>query len=158
MEQPSQTPESQEQNLNATPTTPVETPDDVNAKLANEEEQRKKELIDATRVMFGNVSEYLKSELQATSLDFELLRNMNDATKEKYSELNTVAKNLSLFLEDLQKKYRDFEPYLKKIDQIDTNVSELEHTVQLLDDYTKRLEKFKKLAAQRKEAKKGGKL
>lgn len=34
---------------------------------------------------------------------------------------------------------KEFDPYLKKIDEIDSNVNELEHTVQLLDDYTKRL-------------------
>ncbi len=33
----------------------------------------------------------------------------------------------------------EFDPYVKKIDQIDANVSELEHTVYLLDEYSKRL-------------------
>jgi len=131
----------------------------LSSKLTAEEELRQKELIESTKLMFKNVSEYLKSELQATSLDFQLLENMNEVTKQKYTELNTVANNLSVFLEDLQKKYRDFEPYLKKIEQIDNNVGELENTVQLLDEYTKRLEeKFKKLVAQRKEAKKGVKV
>jgi hypothetical protein len=34
---------------------------------------------------------------------------------------------------------KEFEPYVQKINQIDSNVSELERTVLLLDEYTKRL-------------------
>jgi len=44
-----------------------------------------------------------------------------------------------------------FQPYLNKIDEIDSSLGELERTVTLLDDYTLKLEnKFKYL----KEAKK----
>lgn len=64
--------------------------------------------------------------------------------------------NLQVFYKFFKKKKdAEFEPYLKKIEEIDGNVNELEHTVQLLDEYTRRLEeKFKKLALQRKEIKK----
>ena len=71
-----------------------------------------------------------------------------------------MAQNLTTFMTDLQKKCewkkslfknffdylcnwpyldKEFEPYVQKINQIDTNVTELERTVQLLDEYTKRL-------------------
>jgi len=47
-----------------------------------------------------------------------------------------------------QSKDAEFKPYLEKIDEIDASVTELERTVVLLDDYTKRLEKkFKHLKA-----------
>eukprot|EP00027_Filamoeba_sp_ATCC50430_P000036 CAMPEP_0168550440 /NCGR_PEP_ID=MMETSP0413-20121227/5641_1 /TAXON_ID=136452 /ORGANISM="Filamoeba nolandi, Strain NC-AS-23-1" /LENGTH=138 /DNA_ID=CAMNT_0008580901 /DNA_START=23 /DNA_END=435 /DNA_ORIENTATION=+ len=110
-------------------------------------------LLEASRVMFTNLSDYLQSELQVAAEDFKLLENMNNVTLEKYVEMTNTAQSLSTFMEDLQKKYAEFEPYIQKINQIDTNVAELESTVQLLDDYSKRLEeKFKKLVAQKKEA------
>ena len=34
---------------------------------------------------------------------------------------------------------QDFQPYLDKIEEIDMNVTELEKTVVLLDEYSKRL-------------------
>jgi biogenesis of lysosome-related organelles complex 1 subunit 2 len=118
-------------------------------------EERKAQLTESTQTMFDNVSKYLQAELQATSEDFKLLETMNNVTREKYKDMTEITKNLTAFMDEMQKKYAEFEPYLKKIDEIDANVNELEHTVQLLDDYTRRLEeKFKKLALQRKEAKK----
>jgi hypothetical protein len=35
---------------------------------------------------------------------------------------------------------QDFQPYLQQIDDIEAGVTDLEQTVMLLDDYTKRLE------------------
>jgi len=125
------------------------------AQTQQEIDDRQAQLNNATKTMFQNVSKYLQSELQATSEDFKLLENMNNITREKYTEMTEITKNLTSFLDEMQKKYAEFEPYLKKIEEIDGNVNELEHTVQLLDEYTRRLEeKFKKLALQRKEIKK----
>jgi len=103
-------------------------------------------LPELTTAMFYNISAYLKGELLATSEDYKLLESMNLLASEKYVEMTDVAKGLTSFMKDLQIKYKDFQPYLEKIDEIDTNVTELEKTVLLLDDYTKRLEtKFKNL-------------
>eukprot|EP01116_Phalansterium_solitarium_P010063 TRINITY_DN24474_c0_g1_i1.p1 TRINITY_DN24474_c0_g1~~TRINITY_DN24474_c0_g1_i1.p1 ORF type:complete len:151 (-),score=35.36 TRINITY_DN24474_c0_g1_i1:101-520(-) len=116
------------------------------------EEAKHAALVANTTDMFNKVYEYFQSELEGTVEDFTLLENMNTATKEKYAEMTLVAKALTTFMENLQNKYKDFEPYLRKIEEIDNNVGELERTVGLLDDYTKRLEeKFKKLAAQKRE-------
>jgi len=103
-------------------------------------------LPELTSTMFSNISAYLKGELLATSEDYKLLESMNLAASEKYAEMTDVAKGLTSFMKDLQIKYKDFNPYLEKIDEIDTNVTELEKTVLLLDEYTRRLEtKFKNL-------------
>jgi hypothetical protein len=90
---------------------------------------------------------------------------MNKTTEEKYAEMTQVTKLLQGYLEQVQKKSnnhisapiffllllvlisfsfasttdQEFQPYLEKINQIDQNVTELEHSVAMLDDYTKRL-------------------
>jgi len=100
--------------------------------------------------MFRNIAAYLKGELTATTNDYKLLANMNAVCSNKYTEMSEVASGLTSFMKDLQQKYQDFKPYLDKIDEIDANVSELEKTVVLLDEYSKRLEwKFKKILTRR---------
>eukprot|EP00026_Physarum_polycephalum_P019736 Phypoly_transcript_21895.p1 GENE.Phypoly_transcript_21895~~Phypoly_transcript_21895.p1 ORF type:complete len:147 (+),score=37.34 Phypoly_transcript_21895:132-572(+) len=99
-----------------------------------------------THVMFENIANYLKGELTATTNDYKLLASMNAVASSKYSEMSEVARGLTSFMKDLQQKYQDFQPYLDKIEEIDTSVTELEKTVVLLDEYSKRLEwKFKNL-------------
>jgi len=96
--------------------------------------------------MFANIAAYLKGELTATTNDYKLLATMNSVCTTKYAEMTDVAKGLTSFMKDLQQKYQDFKPYLDQIDEIDANVTELEKTVVLLDDYSKRLEwKFKNI-------------
>jgi hypothetical protein len=48
--------------------------------------------------------QYNTDQRLVTSEDFKLLENMNVVTKEKYAEMTEVAKGLTLFMEDLQKK------------------------------------------------------
>jgi len=124
-------------------------------KLRKEELKRK----EMTQIMFTAMAEYVKGELNVTVEDFKLMEAMNKVTQDKYTEMTAVTKALQTFMQELQKKYQEFQPYLEKIDQIDSSVTELEHSVQMLDDYTKRLEeKFKKVALQRKELNKRGKV
>jgi len=152
---PKGTPTKNEKEMNAL--SPSNVPTSPSRKTLEEQEQekekqRQQEITQATKAMFDNLGEYTKGELEASSSDFRLLETMNTITLEKYKEMTATAQGLTAFMQDIQKKYEEFEPYLKKIDQIDANVSELEHTVFLLDEYSKRLEeKFKRLAAQKKE-------
>ncbi|KAF8926362.1 hypothetical protein BGZ58_011239, partial [Dissophora ornata] len=44
--------------------------------------------------MFRKLAEYLRSEMLATGEDYKLLENMNNITKERYSELAVVAQEL----------------------------------------------------------------
>jgi hypothetical protein len=46
---------------------------------------------------------------------------------------------LGLYVDDVAGKYKSFEPYLAKVDQICDEVAQIEETVMLLDDYTIRL-------------------
>jgi biogenesis of lysosome-related organelles complex 1 subunit 2 len=134
-------------------TTNIQTPEDVK-KSEIEEEQRNKErelrnqdsakreeeLIKYTKELFENVSKYLQGELRATSGDYQLLENINKITKEKYEEMTKIAKGLAEYMNSLQEKYRELQPYLEKIDEIDASVTELEKVVALLDNYTLKLE------------------
>eukprot|EP01126_Amoeba_proteus_P011699 TRINITY_DN1476_c0_g1_i6.p1 TRINITY_DN1476_c0_g1~~TRINITY_DN1476_c0_g1_i6.p1 ORF type:complete len:177 (-),score=55.88 TRINITY_DN1476_c0_g1_i6:157-648(-) len=124
--------------------------DDENARLKQREEKRKERaelreknqdiLIDNTRIMFENISNYLKSELSATSADYKLLQQMNVVTRDKYVEMTGMVSHLVEDMTAIQAKYKEFQPYLHQIDEIDANVVELERTVLLLDEYTKRIE------------------
>eukprot|EP01112_Ceratiomyxa_fruticulosa_P020322 TRINITY_DN688_c0_g2_i1.p1 TRINITY_DN688_c0_g2~~TRINITY_DN688_c0_g2_i1.p1 ORF type:complete len:215 (+),score=67.18 TRINITY_DN688_c0_g2_i1:99-647(+) len=106
--------------------------------------QKPVDLEDASKTLFQNIAAYIKGELLATSEDYKLLENMNTLATEKYKEMTEAAVGLTTFMKALQEKYETFTPYLQQIDDIDKNVSDLEKTVTLLDDYTKRLEaKFK---------------
>eukprot|EP01113_Clastostelium_recurvatum_P018150 TRINITY_DN2140_c0_g1_i3.p1 TRINITY_DN2140_c0_g1~~TRINITY_DN2140_c0_g1_i3.p1 ORF type:complete len:194 (-),score=58.52 TRINITY_DN2140_c0_g1_i3:36-617(-) len=101
-------------------------------------------LEEATATMFQNISAYLRGELTATTEDYKLLESMNILATEKYKEMTDTAGGLTAFMQSLQDKYAAIHPYLLQIDNIDKNVLELEKTVNLLDEYTKRLEaKFK---------------
>eukprot|EP01121_Diplochlamys_sp_Union-15-3_P011392 TRINITY_DN3302_c0_g4_i1.p1 TRINITY_DN3302_c0_g4~~TRINITY_DN3302_c0_g4_i1.p1 ORF type:complete len:203 (-),score=48.73 TRINITY_DN3302_c0_g4_i1:19-579(-) len=111
-----------------------------------EAQKRETDLVYSTQTLFRTLSDYLRGELLATSEDYKLLENMNNVTKEKYVEMTEMAVKLGEQMTLLQQKYKSFQPYLEKIDEIDTSVNELEKTVVLLDEYTLRLEeKFKHL-------------
>jgi biogenesis of lysosome-related organelles complex 1 subunit 2 len=111
-------------------------------KEARKKEQQKaqEQLIDETKALFNNLSNYLQSELLITSDDYKLLYQMNVLTKEKYVDMTKMTAQLATGMTELQAKYKAFQPYLAKIDEIETSVSELEKTVLALDDYTKKLE------------------
>ncbi|KAF2070081.1 hypothetical protein CYY_008607 [Polysphondylium violaceum] len=93
-----------------------------------------------TGEMFTKVTNYLNGELSTTVADYNLLIQMNNVTAAKYQDMTNQTKGLSLFMSDLKSKYEEFQPYLDKISDLDKNVTDLEKTVLLLDEYTKRLE------------------
>jgi len=86
------------------------------------------------------LTNYLQSELLVTSEDYKLLYQMNTSTKEKYVGMTKLSTQLVAGMTELQTKYKTFQPYLVKIDEIETSVNELEKTVLLLDEYTRKLE------------------
>ena len=64
-----------------------------------------------------------------------------------------LSPNHRVFLTHLPHSDDEFLPQVAKINDVEKNVAELEQTVLMLDDFTKRLEeKFRKVAAQRREA------
>jgi len=103
-------------------------------------------LTENTQIMFENLVKYLQGELLVTSSDYKLLHQMNAVTRDKYVEMTRMTSALVGSMTELQEKYKEFAPYLQKIDDIDASVAELERVVLVLDEYTKRLEaKFEQL-------------
>eukprot|EP00727_Mastigamoeba_balamuthi_P006308 m51a1_g2298 putative biogenesis of lysosome-related organelles complex 1 subunit 2 (660) ;mRNA; r:423345-431639 len=117
------------------------------AALASTREERHELLGKNLTGLFSNLSAYLTAELGVTKGDFALLEELNKAAEDKYFWMADNATRLADFLTSVHENYKEIEPFLARIDEIDRGVTELEQTVAALDDYTKRLEgKFKKLS------------
>ncbi len=67
-------------------------------------------------------------------------------TATKYSDMRQITGNVAKRVAQLNDKYKELQPYLDQIDQIDESVARLEEAAFKLDAYSKRLEaKFKEL-------------
>ncbi|XP_074648498.1 biogenesis of lysosome-related organelles complex 1 subunit 2-like isoform X2 [Tubulanus polymorphus] len=98
------------------------------------------------RDAFEKAAEYMRGDLAATAEDYKLLEQMNRITIGKYAEMKQIAGNINHGMTDINEKYRNLQPYLDQIDQIEESVSNLEQATYRLDNYSKRLEaKFKQL-------------
>ncbi|KAK4010618.1 biogenesis of lysosome-related organelles complex 1 subunit 2 isoform X2 [Daphnia magna] len=101
--------------------------------------------------MFQKVHEYLQAELTSSESEYQLLEQMNKVTADKYRDLTQVAANVGKGIIELNAKFKSLEVYLEQIDQIEDNISKLEHAAYKLDAYTVRLEnKFKALTAEKR--------
>nr|CAG4637510.1 EOG090X0J9J [Ceriodaphnia reticulata]SVE73316.1 EOG090X0J9J [Ceriodaphnia reticulata] len=101
--------------------------------------------------MFQKVHEYLQTELTSSESEYQLLEQMNKVTAAKYKDLTQVATNVGKGIIELNEKFKGLQVYLKQIDQIEDNISKLEHAAYKLDAYTVRLEnKFKALTAEKR--------
>ncbi|KAJ7570418.1 hypothetical protein O6H91_01G119400 [Diphasiastrum complanatum] len=65
---------------------------------------------------------------------------MNNRTTIEYNNEGDFASGLRVFVEKLKQKNDAFSTYLKEIDEIDREVTELEAVVSTLDNYTNTLE------------------
>ena len=70
----------------------------------------------------------------------KLLEQMNRVTATKYSDMRQITANVSKGVEQLNDKYRELQPYLEQVDQIEESVARLEAAAFKLDSYSKRLE------------------
>ena len=92
--------------------------------------------------------QHLKGELESTAEEYKLLEQMNRVTATKYSDMRQITANVAKGVEQLNDKYRELQPYLEQVDQIEESVARLEAAAFKLDAYSKRLEaKFKSLEA-----------
>lgn len=126
--------------------------------------------------MFQKIHEYLQAELTSSESEYLLLEQMNKVTADKYRDLTQVAAIVGKGIVELNSKcmekhiyyvvvitlyslstfislltVKSLEVYLEQIDQIEDNISKLEHAAYKLDVYTVRLEnKFKALTAEKR--------
>lgn len=97
-------------------------------------------------LMFSKTADWVAGELENTTEEYKLLEQMNKVTATKYSDMQQITGNIARGISQLNEKYRELQPYLEQIDQIDESVQRLEQAAFKLDAYSKRLEaKFKSL-------------
>eukprot|EP00744_Colponema_vietnamica_P023603 GILI01034206.1.p1 GENE.GILI01034206.1~~GILI01034206.1.p1 ORF type:complete len:137 (-),score=31.39 GILI01034206.1:33-443(-) len=120
-------------------------------KRVAENEAKKKELQRKVNSMFANISQFLSDEMSANTMDYELIAALNNAALEKYKHLTNVAAKINASMLDAAAKYKELQPYLEQIDEIDRSINSLEQVINMLDDVTKRLEvKTRELIPQQK--------
>ncbi|XP_045214540.2 biogenesis of lysosome-related organelles complex 1 subunit 2-like isoform X2 [Mercenaria mercenaria] len=114
--------------------------------VQKEQNEPPQDVVELCRETFKKTAEYLKGELEGTVEDYKLLETMNKVTVSKYSEMKNSAADIGTALQALNEKYRNLQPFLDQVDQIEDSVSSLEQAAYKLDAYSKRLEaKFKSL-------------
>ncbi|XP_072038957.1 biogenesis of lysosome-related organelles complex 1 subunit 2-like [Amphiura filiformis] len=104
------------------------------------------DVAELTRDMFSKMTDYLRGDLASTAEDYKLLEQMNRLTTDKYGEMKQMGLEIGKSMKDLNDKYRNIQPYLDQIDQVEESVANLEQAALRLEAYSKRLEaKFKQL-------------
>ncbi|XP_022087468.1 biogenesis of lysosome-related organelles complex 1 subunit 2-like isoform X1 [Acanthaster planci] len=104
------------------------------------------DIAELTRDMFTKMTAYIRGDLAATAEDYKLLEDMNRLTSKKYEDMKQMAVAIERDMKNLDEKYKNLEPYLAQVDQIEESVLSLEQAALRLDAYARRLEaKFKHL-------------
>uniref|UniRef100_A0A2N9G8H2 Biogenesis of lysosome-related organelles complex 1 subunit 2 n=1 Tax=Fagus sylvatica TaxID=28930 RepID=A0A2N9G8H2_FAGSY len=98
------------------------------------------DLADSLNDLFTSVSTMIKSQLQGTNNQLEMLEKMNVRVGEEYKGLGDVASGLRVFVEQLKSKSSNFDQYVQQIDAIEHQVTEFEAVISMLDNYVSQLE------------------
>ncbi|GMY32288.1 biogenesis of lysosome-related organelles complex 1 subunit 2-like [Fagus crenata] len=98
------------------------------------------DLADSLNDLFTSVSTMIKSQLQGTNNQLEMLEKMNVRVGEEYKGLGDVASGLRVFVEQLKSKSGNFDQYVQQIDAIEHQVTEFEAVISMLDNYVSQLE------------------
>lgn len=97
--------------------------------------------------LLEKVSDYISAELNASIKDYQFLNKLNRTTSEPFRDYicvaEKIAKNIDRINENQTLNKSDL---IKKIDEIDQRVNQLEALAYKIDSYSKRLEDtFKQL-------------
>ncbi|KAF3457084.1 hypothetical protein FNV43_RR01741 [Rhamnella rubrinervis] len=98
------------------------------------------ELAESLNDLFSAVSTMIKSELQGTNNQLELLEKMNLRVAEEYKGFGDVASGLRVFVEQLKSKNGNFDEYVQQMDVVEQQVTEFEAVISVLDRYVSMLE------------------
>eukprot|EP00249_Psilotum_nudum_P003263 c16655_g2_i1 orf=275-685(-) len=104
------------------------------------QQQQEDPLADALHALSLNITTFIQAELQSTTNVLELLEKMNLRIADDYNDFGDFASGLRVFVERLRLKNDGFHKYIKQIDEIDQEVTELEALVSALDKCTGSLE------------------
>lgn len=91
--------------------------------------------------MFDNISTFIHSEFEGAASDYQLLEQMNDATRNKYHDIQHIISCLNASSAEMNNKLEHLEPLLQQIDEIDECVNKLEASALKLDTYSMELER-----------------
>ncbi|KAL4596025.1 hypothetical protein ACB098_12G111900 [Castanea mollissima] len=108
--------------------------------MAQKDEAVHDQLADSLNDLFTSVSTMIKSQLQGTNNELEVLEKMNERVGEEYKEMGGVASGLRVFVEQLKSKGGNFDQYVQQIDAIEQQVTEFEAVVSMLDKHVSLLE------------------
>ncbi|GMN57593.1 hypothetical protein TIFTF001_026712 [Ficus carica] len=106
----------------------------------NNRQPNRDELAESLDDLFTSVFAMVKSELQGTNNQLELLEKMNLRVAEEYKGYGDLASGLRVFVEQLKSKSGSFDEYARKIEIIDQQVTEFEAVISMLDRYVSALE------------------
>uniref|UniRef100_A0A1J3EZ33 Biogenesis of lysosome-related organelles complex 1 subunit 2 n=2 Tax=Noccaea caerulescens TaxID=107243 RepID=A0A1J3EZ33_NOCCA len=98
------------------------------------------ELAASLQNLFTSVSSMVKSELEGTSSQLDLLEKMNRRVASEYEDMGDVAAGLRVFAEQMKSKSGGLDEFVGQMDAIEKQVSEFEAVISVLDRYVSVLE------------------
>ncbi|KAG5449548.1 hypothetical protein CSKR_101544 [Clonorchis sinensis] len=87
------------------------------------------------------ITSYLDCNVEGALLEFSLLRRLNEASTNHFAELNGSANEIARKLTDVNERYLALESSLRKLDEFDTKIRQLEDAAAAVEQYTKQLGK-----------------
>lgn len=98
--------------------------------------------------VFDKISDYISAELNASIKDYQFLNKLNRTTLEPFNDYISVAEKIAKNVDRINANQTlSKSDLIKRIDEIDQKVNQLEALAYKIDSYSKRLEDtFKQLS------------
>merc|ERR1740124_273121 len=104
------------------------------------------------QVALEKITDYVMSEITGASIDYSLLKELNNQAAVQYGDMTERAENLVRSTEILNLKRREIIPQLGKIDILLSKLEYLDRVVDSVDSYT--IDLLKQFQALKKQSKK----
>ena len=90
--------------------------------------------------MFENVGAAIRGEFTPAILEYQLLAKMNKVASDNYQNMADFAQGVAVFVESLKAKHTELLPAVERIDEMESEVAQMEAIVQQIDNFSKSLE------------------